>query len=161
MAASGSDWRPFHLLYPDIQGIVNLRRPPTDGEIRLGITADELKGRRKKKTEPTADEERQCWICSRRVTQVFADGPEAGHRGSYRDIPCPLSMRAESHQLDPLPLPNEPGAPAWAWFDLPISKNWMTPTEPGTWTHRTNARKAERYRQRQDDSHDRAVPADD
>jgi len=93
------DHRPWHLLHPEVEGIEDLERPPRDGEVEWGITAEELR-RRHYGRDGTLDEEaenhRRCWECGNRVT-ILPDGKgEAGHASGWRHPRC------SQHQGDPM-----------------------------------------------------------
>ncbi|UIP01717.1 hypothetical protein Hbl1158_17085 (plasmid) [Halobaculum sp. CBA1158] len=64
--------------YPNIDGAESLQRPPTDAEVRWGITGPELERRVQADAEPTSRIERRCSECGKQVTETPA-GVEVGH----------------------------------------------------------------------------------
>lgn len=77
-----------------VDGILQLSRPPTDTELRWGITGPELRRRHRKAATPQQATERRCRQCGLRVTQT-SEGWEAGHAAGYRGEICPLHPDAE------------------------------------------------------------------
>lgn len=73
--------------YPDVAGIDDINREPTEVEIRWGITWDELERRHMESPFPRNDRERRCPECRKRVTKT-PDGIEAGHAKGRKNERC-------------------------------------------------------------------------
>lgn len=78
-----------------IDGIRELDRDPTEGEIKWGITTEELDRRHYESPEPTRENERRCQHCGRRVTETES-GYEAGHAAGWREPQCHFHATAEA-----------------------------------------------------------------
>lgn len=85
---------------PDVEGADQLDRELRDGEVKWGITAEELKQRRLSTPKPTGDRERKCRECGQRVTATLS-GFEAGHAGGrkaeYENRVCSQAVDASDH----------------------------------------------------------------
>lgn len=78
-----------------IDGIEELDRDPTEGEVRWGITFDELERRHYESPEPNGRNESRCGHCGRRVTETES-GYEAGHSSGWREPQCHRHSTAEA-----------------------------------------------------------------